>query len=230
MHQGNGPDLVLLHGLSGSGRWWRHTIPALTPHFTTHSPDLVGFGLSRGKPQPGVPEMADIVVKWLHATGITRAHIIGHSMGGQIAIHIAARHKEVLDRLVLVAAAGVPRERTLQQAARFMTEIVPPRAWGAKTFLPRVAIDALRAGPRVMLYATAHLMRDDIRPLLPLISAPTLAIWGRLDPLTPLHDGEYIAANIPGAALSVFENAAHMPMIDEPARFNAEVLAFLKND
>lgn len=228
LHTGVGEALVLLHGLSGSSRWWRYNVPALAQHFRTHTPDLVGFGRSRAwVAQPTITEMAAILAEWMDVSDIEQAHIIGHSMGGQIAIHLAAEAPSRVKRLVLVSAAGIPRELTLAAMTRFIAEIVPPRAWGTPTFLPTVAVDALRMGPRVFLSATNHLLRDDVRPLLAQIQAPTLLVWGRLDPLTPLVQGEHMAEHIPNAKLIVFDDAAHMPMVDAAERFNEQVIGFL---
>ncbi len=229
LHTGGGEALVLLHGLSGSSRWWRYNVPALAEHFRTHTPDLVGFGRSRAwVAQPTIREMAAILAEWMQVSEIERAHVIGHSMGGQIAIHLAAEAPARVRRLVLVSAAGIPRELTLAAMTRFIAEIVPPRAWGTPTFLPTVAVDALRMGPRVFFSATSHLLRDDVRPLLARIEAPTLLVWGRLDPLTPLVHGEQMAKLIPNARLIVFDEAAHMPMVDAAESFNEEVLRFLR--
>lgn len=231
LHTGSGSALVLLHGLSGSARWWAHNVPALAQHFRTHTPDLVGFGASRNRTaQPTIPEMAELMAEWLERNGIERTHLIGHSMGGQIAIHIATKWPDRIDKLVLVSAAGIPRALSFTGVTRFLAEIVPPRGWGKPRFLPTVAADALRAGPRSLISATSLLLRDDVRPLLPRIVAPTLLVWGRLDPLTPIAHGEYMREHIPGARLSVFDDAAHMPMVDAPARFNAEVLGFLQGE
>lgn len=228
LHTGSGRALVLLHGLSGSARWWRHNVPALAEYFRTHTPDLVGFGQSRSwAAQPSIPEMADLLTQWLELNGIERTHLIGHSMGGQIALHIASQWPQRIDRLVLVSSAGIPRQLSLTAATRFLAEIVPPRRWGRPTFLPTVAADALRAGPRSLLSSASLLLRDDVRPILPRISAPTLLVWGRLDPLTPLAHGEYLHTHIEGSQLLVFDHAAHMPMVDEPERFNQEVVRFL---
>lgn len=229
LHSGTGDALVLLHGLSGSSRWWSHNVPAFAENFRTHTPDLVGFGRSRGwVAQPSIEEMSVILEKWLDINDIEHTHLIGHSMGGQIAIHLAARSPARIRRLVLVGAAGIPRELSFSALTRFIAEIIPPKAWGAPSFLPTVAADALRAGPRVFLAATNHLMRDDVRPLLPRITTPTVLIWGKLDPLTPFVHGQFMAEHIPNARLIAFADAAHMPMIDQPARFNEEVLRFLK--
>lgn len=229
LHSGVGDPLVLLHGLSGSSRWWRFNMPVLAGHFRTHTPDLIGFGRSRAwVAQPSIAEMAAILESWLDANQIAQAYVIGHSMGGQIALHLAARSPARLRKLVLVSAAGIPRELNLSQLTRFVAEVIPPRAWGTPAFLPTIALDALRAGPRVFLSAARQLLRDDVRPLLPRIEAPTLLIWGRLDPLTPLAHGLEMSQTIPGARLVVFDDAAHMPMVDRPQRFNQEVLQFLQ--
>jgi pimeloyl-ACP methyl ester carboxylesterase len=228
LHTGSGRALVLLHGLSGSSGWWRYNVPALAEHFRTHTPDLVGFGRSRGwLAQPTIPQMAELLWQWLDELKIERAHLIGHSMGGQIAIHMATMQPARVDRLVLVSAAGIPRQLSLVATARFIAEVVPPKRWGSPAFLPSIAADALRAGPRALLSATNYLLRDDVRPLLPQIASPTLLVWGRLDPMTPLAQGEEMARLIPGAQLMVFDDAAHMPMVDRPERFNREVLQFL---
>ncbi len=230
LHTGEGTPLVLLHGLSGSARWWRNNVPALAQHFRAHTPDLVGFGHSRNwGAQPSVPQMAEVLEQWLDINEIERAHLIGHSMGGQIAIHIAARWPTRVDKLVLVSAAGIPRDLTLTAVARLIAEIAPPRSWGKPAFLPTVAADALRAGPRSLLGAAHFLLRDDVRPLLPHIQASTLLVWGGLDPLTPVAAGEYMAAHIARARLIVFDHAAHMPMVDAPERFNREILQFLQD-
>lgn len=229
LHTGTGADLVLLHGLSGSSGWWRYNIPAFAEHFRTHTPDLVGFGRSRSwVAQPSIPEMASLMLDWLEANDIARPHLIGHSMGGQIAIHLAAKHPDRINRLVLVSAAGIPRALSVVAAARFLAEIVPPKRWGSPGFLPSIAADALRAGPRALLTSTNYVLRDDVRPLLPRISAPTLLVWGKLDPMTPFANGEKMAQLIPHAKLIAFDDAAHMPMVDRPQRFNDEVLAFLR--
>lgn len=230
LHAGpsGGPSVVLLHGLSGSHRWWLKTMPALAQGFRVHVPELVGFGGSRrAARQPGLEEMARVIVAWLDMLGIERPHLVGHSMGGQVSIHLAAAQPERIDRLVLVAAAGIPRRLTLPGVRRFVRELVAPRAWVRPRFASTIALDALRAGPKALLQTTRHILADDVRPLLPLIRNATLLIWGALDPLTPLANGEEMARAIPGARLVVLRAAAHIPMVEWPEAFNRTLLGFL---
>jgi pimeloyl-ACP methyl ester carboxylesterase len=190
-------------------------------------PELVGFGGSRraGR-QPDVTELASVMAEWLRATGLTDFALVGHSMGGQIALHIAVQHC-MPERLVLVNASGLPREWSLRDAGRFVARALPPRNWGAPTFVPTIAADALRAGPRALLLAAHHLLSDDVTPLLPLVTCPTLLIWGELDPLMPLEYGRAMFERIPGARFVVLGDAAHNPMADRPAEFNRVLLEFL---
>lgn len=226
-HTGSGPPVVLLHGLSGSRRWWRYTAPALARRFRVHVPELVGFGGSRGAArQPNVREMAAVVAEWLGLVADGPLQLVGHSMGGQIALHLAVEQR-MPERLVLVGASGLPRPLTLSEGARLVAGALPPRRWGSPTFMPTVAVDALRAGPLALLRATRYLLSDDVRPLLPRVSCPTLLIWGELDPLIPLSHGQAMARAIPDSRLVVLADAAHNAMADRPAEFNRLLLDFL---
>src|SRR5690606_33719393 len=100
----------------------------------------------------------------------------------------------------------------LREAARMVAGALPPRRWGAPTFVPTIAADALRAGPRALMLATRHLLSDDVTKLLPRITCPSLVVWGELDPLVPLAHGRRMAALIPGARFVVLRDAAHNPM------------------
>ena len=221
---------MLLHGLSGSHRWWRYTLPALTHRFRVHVPEMVGFGGSRGADRlPAIQEMAELLVDWQDALGVDRIRFVGHSMGAQVGIHLASHWPDRVERLALVSAAGVPRSLSPVKLAEFAAELAWPRAWGRKAFLPTIAADALRAGPRTLFRALGHILQDDVRPLLPRVQAPTLLVWGDRDPLTPLEDGRLMQQQIPDARLVVIHDAAHVPMADDPRTFNRELISFLEN-
>jgi pimeloyl-ACP methyl ester carboxylesterase len=228
-HMGSGPPVVLLHGLSGSRRWWRFTTPALSRRFRVHVPELVGFGASRGASrQPDIAEMAAVIAAWMREIGVESPRLVGHSMGGQIALHVAVE-QQMPERLVLVNSSGLPRALTLPEAARFVASALPPRHWGTPAFVPTIAADAMRAGPRALLYATRHLLRDNVASLLPQVTCPTLLVWGALDPIIPLEHGAAMARALPDARLVLIHDAAHNPMADRPAQFNRLLLDFLSS-
>src|SRR3954451_4790444 len=79
---GAGPPVVLVHGLSGSSRWWRRNIGALTPHRRVYVVDLIGFGASRARYPFALPEAASYLIGWLDRLELDRVSLVGHSMGG----------------------------------------------------------------------------------------------------------------------------------------------------
>jgi pimeloyl-ACP methyl ester carboxylesterase len=120
--------VVLLHGLAGSARWWQRNLPALAATRRVLLPDVIGFGRSRGPGRlPAAPALADGVAGWIAATAGGAVHLVGHSMGGQLAIHIAAHRPELVRRLVLVDATGIPRTYRPRDLLRLAWEAAPPR-------------------------------------------------------------------------------------------------------
>jgi pimeloyl-ACP methyl ester carboxylesterase len=223
--------VVLLHGLAGSARWWRRNVGALRGEYKVIIPDLIGFGRSpRAGRLPDMDRVATVLRSWLSTLGHGIVHVVGHSMGGQIAVHLASSFPEAVDRLVLVDSAGIPHSMTPREFARACASLAPPRAWGDPRFFRTIAGDAWTAGPVTMAQAVGHIVRDDVRPLLPGITAPTLVVWGEADRLVPPGDAEVFRRMIPDAALVQIHGAAHNPMVDRPAAFNRLVLRFLRGE
>ena len=221
---GSGPPLLLIHGLSGSVRWWQRNIPVLSRSFTVYAVELQGFGGNRnGRPLP-FRESADSLAAFMGALGIERAHIAGHSMGGHIAIYLAAYHPERVNRLVLAAPSGMLRRGLPHMVLRLATH----GRYEAPSFVPTVVMDALRAGPVNLLLAARAILRDDVETLLQSISAPTLVIAGERDALVPPGVSASLAAAIKAARFVVLKGAAHNLMWDRHTAFNQAVLEFLQ--
>jgi pimeloyl-ACP methyl ester carboxylesterase len=224
--------VVLLHGLSGSARWWARNIRALAARYRVLVPDVIGFGRSRlpASRLPAVPEVAATLAQWVQLAAGEPAHVVGHSMGGQLAIHLAARSGDCVRRLALVDSAGLPRPLTPRNVMRFAYEVAPPRRWGDPTFLPVIVGDALAAGPWTLLRAIRHILGDDVRPLLGELRQPTLLLWGEHDTIIPLSHGREMRRMIPGSRLLVLPGAYHNPMVDRPDAFNEALLSFLSGE
>lgn len=212
---GSGPPLVLVHGLSGSARWWRYNVPAFSRQHTVYTLELLG-GV-------GVQEAAELIALWLRDQRLQHVCLIGHSMGGQIAMNVAARSPQVT-RLVLACASGLLRGEWWK-LARYL-----PRAGlvGRPRFLPTILGDSLRTGWPNLYRAVRDLLRDDVALVLPHIWQPTLIIWGSRDPLVPPALGEMLAHQIQHSRYLVLP-AGHVVMVDQPAAFNAAVLDFLES-
>lgn len=223
---GEGPPVVLIHGLSGSGNWWKHNIPALAEHFCVYVVELVGYGHNRSWRPVRIAKTADCLGEFVQQVPEGRPHIIGHSMGGQISTHLAARHADYIDKLVLVAASGMVGVDLLHMMLRL------PNAgrYSRFDFAPTLALDALRAGPLNLLLSTLDILSNDVSDALKKITAPTLLVWGTHDKLVPVTVGQVVQQALPNARLQLIKNAGHVPMWDRPQEFNRIVLDFLLHE
>ncbi|HVG22667.1 MAG TPA: alpha/beta fold hydrolase [Thermoanaerobaculia bacterium] len=224
---GDGTPVALLHGLSGSSRWWSRNVEALAASHLVAAVDLVGFGRNRrfvGLPLflPSFSETTALLARWLETFG-QPVHLIGHSMGGQIAIALAAERPDLVRSLVLVNAAGMPFRFDPRPHVRAVEK--PP--YGGPSIVRVLLPDFFRAGPASVAVASARVVRGDMREWMHAIRAPTLLVWGENDPLVPLVYGEAMQQEIAGSRLAAIPGAAHVAMWDAPDAFNEMVLSFL---
>lgn len=249
---GEGPPVLLLHG-SGPGvsAWsnWRLTIPALARHFRVVAPDIVGFGFT-DRPV-GAPYDLETwtahAIGVLDGLGIDRAHVIGNSFGGSLALSLAIRHPDRVSRLVLMGSVGVPFTITpgldavwgyepsieamegLLELFAFDQSLVGPdlaRLRYEASIRPGVheAYAAMFPSPRqAALDAMTHRPED-----VALIAAPTLIIHGRDDRVIPLQCAIDLLTLIDDAQLHVFGRCGHWTQIEHAEAFADTVTAFLQ--
>jgi pimeloyl-ACP methyl ester carboxylesterase len=234
---GGGPEVLVLHGWGASIEAVASIVSALAQNCSVHAVDLPGFGQSGPPPSPwGVEEYSDWTRALMQALGLEKVSIVGHSHGGRIAIHLAARHPELVDRLVLVDAAGIRAPRTLRwyrrvamaKLAKHVLNRLGPggRALGRR-LVGRAASGDYAASADALRPTFVKLVNTDLTALLPEVRASTLLIWGENDDDTPVRDGETMQRLIPDAGLVVFEGAGHFAYADQPQRFARVVRHFL---
>jgi pimeloyl-ACP methyl ester carboxylesterase len=221
---GDGPPLILLHGLAGSATWWQRNTPALEKHFKVHAIDLPGFGASKREARFVLDEAPAQLIETMDRLGIERASFIGHSMGGLVAAGVAAEHPDRVDKLVLVDAGFLSLDPHFHHR---ITGPLRTLRWTSPSLLPVLAWDTIRSGPIRMVEATTQLLRADWRHKLSKIKAPTLVIWGERDRICPVGIGRSIVGVVSGSRLVVIDGAAHNPMWERPDDFDREVLDFL---
>jgi pimeloyl-ACP methyl ester carboxylesterase len=251
---GEGPPIVFVHGLGGSWQNWLEQLPAFAPEHRCVAFDLPGFGASpRPDDEISIPGYGSLVHALLGKLGIDRAVMVGNSMGGFIAAEAAVQHPEVVERLVLVSAAGISSEqlhrRPLLTGARMGTLIAEwigsradrlasrPRArtlllsgifrHPARLPAPLVAEQMRGSGKPGFIDAFDALMSYRIRDRLEEISVPTLVVWGTGDHLVPLKDADEFVGLIPEAEKVVFEDTGHTPQLERPAAFNDVLREFV---
>jgi pimeloyl-ACP methyl ester carboxylesterase len=237
---GDGKPLVLLHGWGASAELFAPIVNALQPGRRLIVPDLPGFGAT---PPPPAPWSAHEYAEWTTALfdrlGVERADVIGHSNGGRIALVLAAAHPDRIGKLVLTGSAGIRPRHGLRYQAR-VRSYKALRALGQSRAVPaalrsaaqaraeRRGSDDYRAATGTMRGTLVRLVNDDLRALLPHVSAPVLLIWGDRDTETPLAHGRTMERLIPDAGLVIFEGAGHYAYLEQPARFSRIVDVFLR--
>ena len=244
--KGEGPPLVLLHGYVGDRRMWRPQIEALSDEFTVVAWDAPGYGGSSDPPEDfPLSDLADCLAAFIEALGFERAHVVGVSFGGGLALELYRRHPDLPMTLVLASAyagwaGSLPPEvveQRLQQALRLadmapdqlVAELIPTMLTDSA---PAELVEEFAASVRefhpVGLRANARAFAAaDLRDVLPRVAVPTLLLYGDRDVRAPRNVAHDIHAGIAGSKLVVIPGAGHACNIDAPERFNAEVRAFL---
>jgi pimeloyl-ACP methyl ester carboxylesterase len=244
-----GPQLVLLHGWSAFKELWWSTLLALGPYAQALAPDMPGHG---GSPLQGSTSMSLIatrIARFCAARALERVTLVGHSMGGNIALELALARPDLVERLVLVDPAVQPAEmpqytrsyldRTFGWAALRTSIAFARQIRLVGQFVPHVhhagiVLPALRRVSYLARHdaAALHALLDSlfanpIGPRLADVRVPTLVISGEFDPLVPPPLSRRVAEAIPGAQYAVVRYAAHNPMDERPRQFNAILLDFL---
>lgn len=217
--------IVLVHGLSASSYWWTRNITPLAQHYRLYLIDLPGFGSMRQHRRHfQLTQTASWLLQWMERVELSRAHFIGHSMGGFICAELAARRPDVVGKLVLVAPAFMPPARQVRQ---YLLPLCMGITHTSPAFWPILTYDAMRTGPFTLLNAARQLMAQDNHEHISTLSMPTLLIWGKHDTLVPAELGQLLIKEIPQAQLVVLARAGHVCMFEQAPLFNKHVLKFL---
>ena len=246
--------IVLLHGTSASLHTWEGWVAALQTKRRVISLDLPGFGLTGPFPD-GDYRMAHYSAFLGHVLDqlqVPRAVVAGNSFGGQLAWQFALDHPQRVERLVLVDAAGYPRNATSIPIG-FRLAQIPALAPLLANLLPRPMIEAsvrnvygnpdkvsdelidryyeltLRAGNREALrqrFSQAEAGQGYTR--IAELKVPTLIIWGGRDELIPPVNAERFKRDIKGSRLVLFNELGHVPQEEDPARTVAVLMGFLE--
>ena len=244
---GEGPPLVLLHGVLSDSRVWSKQLLYLSDEFTVVAWDAPGAGQSSDPPEPfAMADWADCLVGLMDAIGIERAHILGHSWGGILAQEFYRQHPARTRSLILADTyagwkGSLPESVYEERLAAVLREASMPASELVPKWIPGLISDAASDELRVEL---AAIMSDfhpvgyrlmiqtadsDTRDLLPTIRVPTLLVWGEEDRRAPLTVAHQLRDAIPGAKLAIIPGAGHESNLERPARFNAEVRGFCRS-
>jgi len=251
--EGQGPDLVLVHGTAASLHTWDAWTELLKDEFRIIRFDLPAFGLTGPSAERdySIQAYSEFLERFTRELALDSFSIAGNSLGGGIAWSFAAQHPERVEKLILIDATGIPDDKgdpAVFKMARnpvlgALFEYLTPKSFIKKN-MKEVYFDdtkvteelvtryhemALRAGNRIAFRDRAHVVNPDITAQLAKITAPTLIIWGEEDQWIPVESAYVLQDQIPSAELAILEDMGHVPMEEDPKTTVYLTKEFLKN-
>ena len=256
----HGSPVVLIHGIGGYIENWLPSIGALAAQHRVYALDLLGHGRT-DKPLDvsyKIADLAQFVKDFMAAVGIDRAHVVGHSLGGAIGTRLALLYPTAVNRLVLVASAGLGKEVILAirlMAVPLVGEYLSRPSLSGSASLAKLVVQ----DPAVMTDETLELdyqlamlpnaQKAFLRCLranaglsgqdksiygpnvsgLPTIRNPVLVVWGRQDQFIPVAHAEVAAKGLPDVRVRIVDNCGHMPMLEHKEAFSQLLLEFLSD-
>ena len=240
---GDGEPLVIIHGGGSGAEGWLQNVTELCEHYRIYAPDLPGFGLS----QPidgdhGIPEFVEFVEDFTHSLGLKRFHLVGHSIGGGIALRYALKFPHKIGKLVLVSSMFLGKEIALW--VRVLSSSGFSRSLGvaAVTILKAVKwLISLVYAPfkfvnplpraKVNLGKSIATLEEQTTVLVKRFSElvmPTLLVWGANDGIVPVSNAYAAARLIPDCQLHVFEDCGHSVYRQKIKEFSHLLTNFLR--
>lgn len=257
---GRGRPVLLLHGWLNSWALWRNTIEILGKEFRLYALDFLGFGESGANARDpatssySVNNFILMVNQFMDRMGIIKAPLVGHSMGGTVALSVAVRHPE---KVVKVIVVGSPIQGSSLSP---LLKIAAYRGWIGLGQTTPIAYQIFQSGFRPFLraysYFLAHdgkmlgemlttdvaklnaapffesvstLRQTDIRPRLKELHMPVLGVYGKGDNIVHPGQGKVLKEYLPSSRIEWFEKSRHFPMLDEREHFHATLRDFLNN-
>ena len=244
---GSGYPVIFLHGAGAGAVTWYPSIGAVSEKFQVIVPDIVGYGESD---KPNAPYDRPYFSKWLKGflkeLKISKAHIVGLSQGGAIALQFTIDNPEMVDKLILVDSAGLGAKVSFWaligtiwmnnfpsfQANRFNSPFIlhKPTNRDPNHSLYSIAVLKEKGGKNAFRQGRGSAVTKISIELLQQIKNETLIIWGENDKLFPIEYGEMATKFISNSKFHSIQNAGHLPLMDQPAIFNKTLMDFLKID
>jgi pimeloyl-ACP methyl ester carboxylesterase len=252
---GGGPPVVLVHGWLTSSRLWEQLAGRLAQRFTVYTLDLSGFGES-DKPAAGygVRNGSRLLYAFCAHFGLTRANVIGHDLGGAMAVKLAADHPDVVGRLVIVSTPADedqidvptllwlatlplvgPLFYALGRAVRPVRRLwMRPFVADPDDLTEEVVDDAGRSTPaavaKTLSIGRREISRGRLARQARIIKIPLLVVAGEQDQIVDPQSVGVWAGGVDRAEIALIDECGHLPMIERTAEFNAQILAFLTGD
>lgn len=222
----DGPEVVLVHGIGITSRYWVPTSVLLAPYFRNYAPDLPGFGLS-DKPErtQTLRQLSDWLAKWIAGFGLDRPALVGNSFGCQIVADCAVRHPDVASCVVLIGPTTDPQGHSAAEQIVRWQRNNPGEPFTHKIVSLR---DYADCGIRRIVETFRYSLQDHIEDNLPHLQAPTLVVRGSRDPIVPQRWAEEATRLLPSGRLVVVPGAYHTVNFSSPLELVRVMVPFLR--
>ncbi|NLB52536.1 MAG: alpha/beta hydrolase [Syntrophomonadaceae bacterium] len=232
-----GGSLIFLHGAGGSHLKWAALMKESINGFTQVAVDLMGHGSSPGNPADEVKAYAQSIKEFLDANSFPRPWIlVGHSMGGSIALQAALTYPETVDGIILIGSgAKMPVNPTmLEQLAQGSFDTAFLKIAYGRNINPELLAAELQKWSQV---SQQQLNKDftacnnyDVSKQLGKITVPVLILVGEQDKMTPMKSSQYLQENISGSVLQIVPGAGHHLMLEKPDETISAISCFLNEN
>lgn len=239
---GQGDPLVVIHGGANGAKAWMKNIRELSRKYTVYVPDLPGYGLSQSiEGDYFIPELVDFIDKFSRSLGLCNFHLVGHSLGGGIALSYALKFPYRVTKLVLVSSLCLGKEIALWvrvfancRLCHWLWKPMLMVLKGVKWLLGRLFAGVEPVMPfsqtSINLGRCISNFREQTTVLLNRLSeimVPTLVVWGAKDPIIPARQAYRAAALIPDCRVKVFDGRGHSVYRDKRGEFSSLLTDFL---
>ncbi|MBN1661441.1 MAG: alpha/beta hydrolase [Anaerolineae bacterium] len=244
---GRGKPVILLHGWLGSWGCWLGTMEALSSNYRAYALDFWGFGESdKRRESYNISDFVSLVSQFMERMGIDHAPVIGHSMGGTVALNLALDRPQQVERAAVVGSPVDGRSLNvfLKLAGypwiAFLVWNSPSALrLGLKVFAPWVAAsssewydllmrDLSKMTLESFLWSIHSLHHTDLRPRLGMLRMPVLGVYGRGDKIVDPRQSE-LFQRIANSRVEMLSGSRHFPMLDEPEAFHKILMSFLSS-
>lgn len=232
---GRGEPLIFVHGWLGSWRYWWPAMQSLSTMRRTFAFDLWGFGdSSKQKGQPTMYSLRTYVgmlEQFIEKLGITTPlTLVGHALGGAVALRFANQHPEQVKRLVMVS---LPVEgRLMNERLRTMSAGTFLQKYLSKTTYPEVELETRKTDPGAVSQSAVELSGESFLGDLEHVACQSLLVFGEQDQVVQLPLGDYAFLQRPTSNRYYISLAGctHFPMLEEAAKFNRLIMDFIHTD
>ncbi len=237
--KGNGPTVILLHGLFGNIKQWASVIEALSKNYRVIVPRLPIFDLLT------VPSNITQLVRLLHEFvewhQLSNVTLVGHAVGGQLALFYAHQHPRHVERLVLVSSNGLLDKNLVAEAGSlsptsfdFISDKVQAAFHQPNETVTELATEIyklVQSAPKrlVLTSLLQSSLHSKVSSFLAKIDLPVLLIWGLQDQINSPNVALHFHDLLPNSTVKFIDQCGHLPMVEKPEVFAQNVLSFLNH-